>query len=248
MALNEHAAVDGQPASVEGLYLVRHCDVGVQVRVAGPAVPVGERDGNQASNVDLPDPLRAGPGEQGMLLDKRQSILHGCLVGPVNHSRHRRIGDRPQRRHRLHRRKRQVIPSNGLRPRPRVLRDLSRQLPSINRLPAVLGPEKLAAHLGPHPRPISSRQRRARRQAGRRLDRRNAPGHLEPKRADDTINDLERHPQLGHLPEVTFGEVRSFKLLLAELGQRMQTAAEQRSHLLGGHPIADGQAIDPIQA
>jgi hypothetical protein len=28
----------------------------------------------------------------------------------------------------------------------------------------------------------------------------------------------------------------------------MQTAAEQRSHLLGGHGVAGGQAIDPVQA
>jgi hypothetical protein len=28
----------------------------------------------------------------------------------------------------------------------------------------------------------------------------------------------------------------------------MQTAAEQRSHLLGGHRIAGGQAIDHVQA
>jgi hypothetical protein len=28
----------------------------------------------------------------------------------------------------------------------------------------------------------------------------------------------------------------------------MQTAAEQRSHLLGGHRVTDGQAVDPVQA
>ena len=28
----------------------------------------------------------------------------------------------------------------------------------------------------------------------------------------------------------------------------MQTAAEQRSHLLGGHRVAGGQAVDPVQA
>ena len=44
------------------------------------------------------------------------------------------------------------------------------------------------------------------------------------------------------------GEVRSFQLLLPELGQRVQTAAEQRSHLLGGHRVAGGQAVDPVQA
>ena len=78
--------------------LVRNCDVSVQIRVAGPAVPVGERGGDEASDVDLPDSLRSGPGEQGMLFDECQSVLDGGLVGPFDHSRHRRISDGPQRR------------------------------------------------------------------------------------------------------------------------------------------------------
>ena len=71
VGFEQHPAVDGQPASVEGLDLVRDRDVGVQVRVAGPAVAVGERDGDEAPHVDLPDPLSPGPGEQGMLLEER---------------------------------------------------------------------------------------------------------------------------------------------------------------------------------
>ena len=98
IGFEQHASVDRQPASVEGLDLVGDRDVGVQVRVAGPAVPVGERGRNEASDVDLPDPLRPGPGEQGMLLDECQSVLHGGLMGPFNHRRHRRISDRPQGR------------------------------------------------------------------------------------------------------------------------------------------------------
>ena len=91
----------------------------------------------------------------------------------------------------------------------------------------MLGEEELAGHLGPHPRPICGRQRRVGRQAGRRVDRRDASGHLEPERADVAIDDLERRPQPGHFLEVASGEVRSFQLLLAQLGQRVQTAAEQ---------------------
>ena len=56
VGLEEHASVDGPPASVEGLHLVGYCDVGVQIRVAGPAVAVGERRGHQAPDVNLPDP------------------------------------------------------------------------------------------------------------------------------------------------------------------------------------------------
>jgi hypothetical protein len=84
-------------------------------------------------------------------------------------------------------------------------------------------------------RAIRSRHRRAGRQAGRRLDHPDAFRHLQPKRADDTIDNSERHAQLGHLLEVADSEVRSFQLLLPELGQRVQTATEQRSHLLRCH-------------
>ena len=97
-------------------------------------------------------------------------------MGALDRSRYRRFGDRPQTRHRLHRRKRQVIPGNCLCPRPRVFRDLSRQFPGIDGLAAMLGQEKRTSHRGPHPRPISSRQRRVGRQAGCRLDRADAFG------------------------------------------------------------------------
>ena len=62
------------------------------------------------------------------------------------------------------------------------------------------------------------------------------------------VNDLERRPQPRRILEVLLGEVGSFQLLLPQLGQRMQTAAEQRSHLLRGHRVANGQAIDPVHA
>ena len=95
VGFEQHPAVDGQPPSVEGLHLVRDRDVGVQVRVAGPAVPVGERGRDQAPDVDLPDALWPGPGEQGMLLNERQRVLDRGLMGPFDGSRHRRFGDRP---------------------------------------------------------------------------------------------------------------------------------------------------------
>ena len=60
------------------------------------------------------------------------------------------------------------------------------------------------------------------------------------------VDDLERHPQPRHILKVLSGEVGSFQLLLPQLGQRMQTAAEQRSHLLRGHRVAGGQAVDPV--
>jgi hypothetical protein len=87
-----------RPASVEGLHLVRHRHVGVQIRVPGSGVAVGERSRNQAADVDLPDPLRSGPGEQRMILDKGQGVPDRGLMGLFDHSRYRRFGDRPQGR------------------------------------------------------------------------------------------------------------------------------------------------------
>jgi hypothetical protein len=99
IGLEQHTPVDGQPASVEGLDLVRDRDMGVQIRIAGPAVTVGERGRDEASDVDLPDALWPSPGEQGVRLDERQCVLDGVLVGPLDHGRYCRVGDRPQRRH-----------------------------------------------------------------------------------------------------------------------------------------------------
>jgi hypothetical protein len=209
---------------------------------------VSKRGRDQALDVDLPNPLRSGPGEQGMLLDERQSVLDRGLMGPFDHGCHGRVGHRPQGRDRLHRGERQVVTRHCLCPRPRVFRDLSRQLPSIDRVPAVLGPEKLTGYLGPHLRPICRRQRRVGRQASCRIDSRDAFGHFEPERADDTIEDLERSSEPGRVLKVPQGEVGSFQLLLAQLGQRVQTGAEQRSHLLSGHRVADGKSVDPVQA
>jgi hypothetical protein len=98
IGLEEHPAVDRQPTPIKGLHLVCHRHVGVQIRITRPAVPVGERGSDQASDVDLPDALRPGPGEQGMLLDEGQSVLHGSVVGAFDDGRHRWIGDSPQGR------------------------------------------------------------------------------------------------------------------------------------------------------
>jgi hypothetical protein len=83
------------------------------------------------------------------------------------------------------------------------------------------GPEELAGHLGPHPSPISRRYGSAGGKAKCRLDRREPSCHFEPKRADITINDLERHPKPGYLLGVALGEVGSFQRLLSQLGQRV---------------------------
>jgi hypothetical protein len=91
LCLEQHPAVDRQPPPVEGLHLVRDRDMGVQIRVSGAAVAVGERGRDQATHVDLPDPLWPGPSEQSMLLDEGQCVLYGGVVGPFDRRRDRRF-------------------------------------------------------------------------------------------------------------------------------------------------------------
>ena len=92
----QHPAVDRQPVSIDGLHLVRHGDVGVQIRITGAGVAVGERGRDQAGNVDLPDPVSALPGEQCVAFDEGQRILHGSLVRSFDLRGNVGVGDRPQ--------------------------------------------------------------------------------------------------------------------------------------------------------
>ena len=87
LRLEQHPPINRQPAPVQGLHLVRHRHMGVQIRITGPAVPMGERGRHQAADVDLPDPLRTGPGEQRLLLNEPQRIPHRGLMGLLDDRR-----------------------------------------------------------------------------------------------------------------------------------------------------------------
>ena len=117
LGLEQDPPVDRQPLPGQGLDLVRHRDVGVQVRVPGAGVAVGERGRDQAGDVDLADPVGALPGVQGVLLDERQGVGDGLVVGQLDLRRDLRWGDRPQGADRLHRGEGQVVPAHrrGLR-------------------------------------------------------------------------------------------------------------------------------------
>src|SRR5688572_27942156 len=122
--------------------------------------------------------MPSGPGEQVMLLDEHQRVLHGSLMRLFDDGRHGRVGYRPQTRDRFHRGECQVVTRDGLRAWPRVLGDLSRQLPGIDRLPAMLGPEKLPFNLSPHPRTVSRRDRGVGRPSDGGVERGDALSHL----------------------------------------------------------------------
>jgi hypothetical protein len=74
-----------------------------------------------------------------MRLDEPQRILDCSLMRLFDDGRHGRVGDRPQGRHRLHRRERQVVTRDRLCAWPRVLGDLPGQFLGIDRLPTMLG-------------------------------------------------------------------------------------------------------------
>ena len=99
----QHPPVNGQPATVQGLHLVRHRHMSVQIRITGAAISMRKRRCYQAAHVHLPDPLRPLTGKQSMLLQELERVAYGGVVGPLDLRGDLRVGDRPQRRHRLHR-------------------------------------------------------------------------------------------------------------------------------------------------
>ena len=114
----QDATVDRQPPATQGLHLVRHCDMGVQVRIAGAGVAVGERAGDQPGDVHLTYPARTLPGIQRVILQKSERRGDRGMMGLFDLRGDRQVSDRPQRRHRLHRGERQVIPPDRRRRRP----------------------------------------------------------------------------------------------------------------------------------
>ena len=110
----------------------------------------------------------------------------------------------------------------------------------------MLGEEEFTSHLSPHPGPVSRRDRGVGRPSDGGVERRDASGHLKPKRAKIVVDDLERRPQPRNVLKVLIGEVGSLQLLQPQLGQRVQTAAEQGPHLLRGHRVASGKSVDPV--
>ena len=154
VGLEQDPPVDRQPLPGQGLDLVGDRDVGVQVGVAGAGVAVGERGRDQPGDVDLAHPVRALPGEQGVLLDERQRVGDGRVVGPFDLRGDVRRGDRPQGADRLHRGEGQVVPGDRGGPRPGQLGDRRRTARGRRGVPAVLGAEELGGDLGADPRPV----------------------------------------------------------------------------------------------
>ena len=186
-------AVDRQPPPGQGLHLVRDRDMGVQVRVAGAGVAVGERGGDQPGDVHLAYPARTLPGEQRLILDEPQRLRDRGLMGLLDPRRDRRVGERPQRRHRLHRGERQVVPPDRRRRRPGPAGQRRRQLQVTLRVTALLLPEPFRRQLAAQPGPYLRRQRRhggagPARCCGRRTGPAAPPGTAAPRSTAGTAH------------------------------------------------------------
>ena len=127
--LEQQPAVDRQPTPVEGLHLVRDRDMGVQIRIPGPAVAVHERRRDQTADVDLPHPLRPGPGVQGVVFDEPQRIRDRGMMGGFDDRRRALVGHRPQGGDRFDGGEGQVVAGDRIGFRPRQFRDRAGDLP-----------------------------------------------------------------------------------------------------------------------
>jgi hypothetical protein len=129
--------------------------------------------------------------------DEVQRILHGGLVRPLNLRGDVRVGDRPQRRHRLDRGEGQVIAGNRLGPWTRLLSDDGSDLARIDRIAAMLCSEELPRHLAADLRP-RCRGDWLVRLLPRRLLGGNPLRYLDPEGPDLAGVNLKRRTQLGH--------------------------------------------------
>ncbi len=239
MCLVQQSRIDRPPVAVEGLDLVRDRDVGVQVRVAGTGVAMRERHRDHALYVDLSYAVRAEPGVERLLFEVVQARPDGSLVAALDHRRELGIGQSPQGRDRLGRRKGQVEPGYRHRCGLRPAHYRAEQFAVGGRRSAELADEELAAQLRPQ----------------LRLD---VVGHLRPCGssgggvpgfaaglefcAEAVLTgigaDAEGCPEPSHLLHLVRRQP-GLPGSLAELGrERVFAAPEQVVHLLLGHQFA----------
>jgi hypothetical protein len=171
------------------------------------------------------------------MLQESERVVDGGVVGAFDLRGDLRVGDRPQRRHRLDRREGQVKAGNRLGARTRRLGDGRGDLAGIDRITVMLRSEELPRHLGADPRPIRCGDWLVSQLSARGLLRGNPFRQLNPECADIAGVDLERRAQLGRCLDVCVGQVGSVQLRQPLGCERMHTGAEQKPHLLRRHHI-----------
>jgi hypothetical protein len=205
--LEQQPPVDRQPSALEGLHLVRHRHMGMQIRVARAAVAMREPGSDQPSHIHLADAVVAGPRVQGVGLDEPQRVPDRGQVRPLNHRRRRRVSQRPQRRHALHRRERQVIAGDRRGPRTRHFRDQTGQLTGVDRVASIGCPKRLPAHLRTDRSADLRRDRRLLRGAHLRVVGGELLGDLDPEHGHVVRVHLERCAKPDRLLQLSRGRV-----------------------------------------
>jgi len=232
--LVQRPAVQGQPAPgclpPDGLDLVADRDVGVQVGVAGTAVPVRERRRDQALDVDLPGAAAAQAGVGGVVLQPAQALLHSHLVGAFDD-----LGDvagrnGPQGADALDGGEGEVVAGDGGRLLAHRPGQKPRQFAAVARRPTVLAGEHLPPQSGADRGPFSLRDRPVPGQASAGVGLLEPPGELDAERRR-ALDELVGHAEPGrgqHSPHpLPTGDHR----LLDGLGVGMPALPEQRQHL-----------------
>src|SRR4029450_691649 len=141
---------DGEPPSIKGLHLVRDGNMGVQIRIPSTGVAGRERRGHQTRAIDRPERVSSLPGEQRVPFDEAQRVSYRSLMREFDLTCELRVGDRPQRRHRLDRGEGQVIAGYRLGAGRRPLGGRSGDLAGVDRVAAMLVSEELPRDLGAH--------------------------------------------------------------------------------------------------
>lgn len=121
----------------------------VQVRVTSAGIAVRERDREETPGIDLLHAVRAHTRVDRLALEPADDVAHRRVVCFRYLARQLRVGERPQRRHALDRRERQVVAGYRLRAGSRGADDIVSELTRVDRLPAVIAGEPLATQLGP---------------------------------------------------------------------------------------------------
>ncbi len=241
--LEQEASVDGEPASVEGLDLVRDGDVGVQVGVAGAAVAVGEPGGDQPGDVDLADAVVAGARVEGVGLDEPQRVADRGEVGAFDGGRGGGFGERPQGRDALDRGEGEVVAGDGGGLRAGRRGDQPGEFAGVDGVASEGGPEGLASDLGADRGADLRGDRRVVRGADLGVVGGEALGDLDPELGHVVGVDLERLAQPDRVAGLGDGGVRR-EGFAALSGEGVVARSEQEPHLLGGDHVAGVQALD----
>ena len=229
--------------------LVRDRDVGVQVRISGARIAMGERCGDQSVRVDLRDTAVAETGEAGVLFEVVEGGCDRGVVRCFDLLRDLPRRNSPQRRHTLHGREREVETGDGFGVLPPRFGDPAREFTLVGRAASVLALEHLARDAGADRRARFGLDRCVPFLAGREVvldERLRARDPIVGGSVVDlecaTELDRRRCRALGVLRRRTGSELGRELLRVHRVGLGVQAVTEQRLHVRLGDvlPSADG--------